>query len=144
MRVYKWFWAMTLLALATTGEAVADPRSITALGEGMPQPGQSLDDVRALKVIAASKMICDTDADKPKLSEPRLMDNPHRGSDHVRRCALFAKGADGGWDLASIPTLAGPARLWLTFVEQGGGGRYRLAQLSLWAKMGGWDKVAKT
>ena len=83
------------------------------------------------------------DADKPKLADPRLMEQ-QTGRDfaRIRRCSVFAPGAGDSWVQGEIPSLAGPARLWLTFVEQGGGGRFRLAQFSLWAKRSGWDKVA--
>ncbi len=134
---------LALLALAATAEARADLRGITALGADLPMPGGTFDEVKALKLESNQRLICDSDADKPKLAEPRLLELRHgRSGLHVRRCTVLAPGANGAWELSPVPTLAGPTRLWLLFVEQGGGGRYRLAQISLWAKVDAWNKVA--
>jgi hypothetical protein len=125
--------------------AAANPRAVTALSPALPVPGAAFDDARAMELDKNQRLICDTDTDKPAVMIPaKLMDPlPGRGSARVRRCSVFQQEPGNIWRQATIPSLAGPARLWLTFVEQGTG-HYRLAQLSLWAKRETWDKVAKT
>jgi hypothetical protein len=139
-------FAVTVFAagvLAFAFEAKADRRSVDALGQNLPQPGTSFDDVRAIKLPDGQKLVCDSDAEKPRLDQPKFMDPPsNHGPVRVRRCAVFAPGAGDVWHLGQVPSVAGPARLWMIFVEQGIGGRFRLAQFSLWAKLDGWDKIA--
>lgn len=126
------------------GPAEADPRAVRALADGLPMPGTFLDEVRSMPQPDGRRLICESDADKPKLANPGLMAQQRgRGSDHVRRCALFGDDGTGTWVQATRDTAFGPARLWLVFVEQGLSGRYRLAQLGLWAKTTEWDKAAK-
>ncbi|OAN52361.1 hypothetical protein A6A04_01335 [Paramagnetospirillum marisnigri] len=139
--------ALTLAgaALALATEARADSRAVTTLGTGLPQPGASFEDVRGMTLADGQRLICDSDPDKPRLEQPKFMDPPSaRGPVRIRRCAVFAPGEGERWRLGHIPSLAGPSRLWLVFVEQGIGGRFRLAQLSLWAKRESWDKVARS
>jgi hypothetical protein len=137
---------MAVLAFLASADAWADSRAVTALNPSLPQPGTAFEDASKMTLAQGQRLICDSDTDKPKLAKPALMEiQGGRGSDRVRRCSVFAPGSDGGgWVQGMVPSLAGPARLWMTFVEQGGGGRLRLAQLSLWAKRDGWDKVAKS
>lgn len=132
-----------VVATALAGEAWADRRLVEAMGPNLPLPGSPYEDARSLKLADGQRLVCDSDPDKPKFDQPRYMDPPtSRGAVRIRRCAVFAPGPNDVWHLGEVPSLAGPARLWMVFVEQGTGGRFRLAQLSLWAKRDGWDKVA--
>jgi hypothetical protein len=137
-------WCLALAAAcAAWGPAMADPKVVRALGEGLPQPGAQLEDVRAMKLDPGRKIVCESDMEKPRLANPGLMQAQRsRGADHVRRCAVFADDGKGVWSLAGVPTAFGEARLWLIFVEQGSQGRYRLAQFSLWGRNAEWDKAA--
>ncbi|RAU23048.1 hypothetical protein CU669_04975 [Paramagnetospirillum kuznetsovii] len=129
---------------ALAPDAKAESRAVAVLGANLPQPGMSFDDARAIRLPNGQKLVCDSDSDKPKLDQPKYMDPPsNRGPVRIRRCAVFAPGDGDVWHLGQVPSLAGPARLWLVFVEQGIGGRFRLAQFSLWAKQDGWDKAAQ-
>lgn len=124
--------------------AAADPRAVRALAEDLPLPGAAYEDVRAMPHPGGRRMVCESDTDKPRLARPGLMAQQRgRGADHVRRCALFVDDGTGAWVQAARDTAFGPARLWLIFVEQGASGRYRLAQLSLWAKTSEWDRAAR-
>lgn len=144
MRESKRICMVAALAFLASGDAWADPRAVAALSASLPQPGAAFDDVQAIKLAEGQRLVCDSDADKPKLANPALMESQSgRGPARVRRCSVFTPGTNDKWVPAQIPSLAGPARLWLTFVEQGIGGRFRLAQFSLWAKRDGWDKTAK-
>jgi len=135
--------ALIALALASAGPAAADPREIEALVPSLPMPGTDFEDIRAFKLPVDNRLVCDTDQDKPVLAAPKLMaPQAGRTGGRVRRCSVFAAGPAQAWAQATLPTLAGPARLWLTYVEQGNGGRYRLAQVSLWAKRDSWTVVA--
>lgn len=126
------------------GPAEADPRAVRALADDLPMPGAFLDEVRSMAHPGGRRLVCESDTDKPKLANPGLMAQQRgRGADHVRRCALFVDDGTGTWVQAARDTAFGPARLWLIFVEQGASGRYRLAQLGLWAKTSEWDKAAK-
>ncbi|MDO8607417.1 MAG: hypothetical protein Q7R40_12845 [Phaeospirillum sp.] len=142
----KQFPVIAILALLASGDAWADPRAVAALGLQLPLPGATFDDVREIKLADGQRLVCDSDADKPKLVNPSLLElQSARGPTRVRRCSVFQPGGGDVWVPGMVPSLAGPARLWLTFVEQGIGGRFRLAQFSLWAKRdNGWDKVAKS
>lgn len=145
MRVLKRISAMTVLACLASGDAWADPRAVAALSPSLPLPGSAFDDAREIKLGPGQRLVCDSDTDKPKLADPGLLEHRSgRGPARIRRCAVFVPGGNGGWVQGEVPSLAGPARLWLTFVEQGIGGRFRLAQFSLWAKRDGWDKVARS
>ena len=136
-------FAIAVLALFGGGPVLADQKVVGALGENLPLPGALFEDVRAMKLASGYRIVCESDTDKPRLANPGLMQAQRsRGSDHVRRCSVFADDGKDNWALAGIPTVFGPARLWLIFVEHGAQGRYRLAQFSLWAKVGDWDKAA--
>ena len=144
MRASKRKTAIAVLAFLASADAWADQRAVPALNPSLPQPGSAFEEVSKIKLDQGQRLVCDSDTDKPKLANPALMEHQGgRSPVRVRRCSVFAPGGDAGWVQATVPSLAGPARLWLTFVEQGTGGRLRLAQLSLWAKRDGWDKVAK-
>ncbi len=145
MREPRRISVIAILAFLASGDVWADPRAVAALSTALPQPGAAYDDVRQIKLDPGQRLVCDSDSDKPKLANPALMEHQGgRGPTHVRRCSVFAPGGESGWVQGEVPSLAGPARLWLTFVEQGTDGRYRLAQFSLWAKRDGWDKVVKS
>ena len=146
MRASKRKTAMAVLAFLISADAWADSRAVTALNPSLPQPGTAFEDASKVKLAQGQRLVCDSDTDKPKLADPALMElQGGRSPVRVRRCSVFAPGSNtAGWVPGTVPSLAGPARLWMTFVEQGTGGRLRLAQLSLWAKRDGWDKVAKS
>ncbi|KIL97464.1 hypothetical protein CCC_00525 [Paramagnetospirillum magnetotacticum MS-1] len=132
-----------MVLIAAWGPAMADPKVVRALGEGLPQPGAQMEDVRAMKLAPDRRIVCESDVEKPRLANPGLMQAQRsRGADHVRRCAVFVDDGKGVWSLAGVPTVFGDARLWLIFVEQGSQGRYRLAQFSLWGRNSEWDKAA--
>lgn len=131
------------IVLGQPGKALADQRALSALAPGLPGLGTRLEDVRTMALPEGLRLICDADEETLKLADPQLLKRQNgRDSSRVKLCTIVGPGTGAGWDLASIPSLAGPARLWLLFVEQGGGGRHRLARASLWAHRDGWDKVA--
>lgn len=134
---------LAMLAVLASGYAWADPRAVAALSLALPLPGATFDDVRQIKLEPGQRLVCDSDTDKPRLANPSLL-APQPGRARIRRCSVFMSGGDGGWVPGEIPSLAGPAQLWLTFVEQGTGGHFRLARFSLWARLDGWDKVARS
>ncbi|CCG42609.1 conserved exported hypothetical protein [Magnetospirillum molischianum DSM 120] len=142
------FWLATMLVFSATvlpGEALADQRALSALAPSLPSLGSRLEDVRTMALPEGLRLICEADEGTPKLADPQLLKRHNsRDPSRVKFCTIIAPGSEAGWELASIPSLAGPARLWLLFVEQGGGGRHRLARVSLWAHRDGWDKVAST
>jgi hypothetical protein len=144
MRLRNWLTAAVLTVFLTAGAAHADPKTVSVLGNGIPSPGAQLEDVRAQSWPTGQRLICDYDDDKPKLAQRDVLAPQPGRSGRVRRCALFTDSGNGTWALGTMPTVGGPARLWLLFVENGGAGRYRLAQVSLWAKRDGWDKVVAT
>jgi len=126
-----------------SGGASADQRALSALAPGLPTLGARLDEVRTMALADGQRLVCDTDEDVPKLADPLLLKRQNsRDSTRVKLCTILAPGSGAGWELSSIPSLAGPARMWMLFVEQGGGGRHRLARVSLWAHRDGWDRVA--
>jgi len=143
-------WLATVLVFSAIvmgppGQALADQRALSALAPGLPGLGSRLEDVRTMTLPEGMRLVCDGDEDALKLADPHLLKRQtSRDSARVRLCTIVAPGSGAGWELASIPTQAGPARLWLLFVEQGGGGRLRLARASLWVHRDGWDKVAAT
>lgn len=142
MKAWSVFCGMMALVL-WPGDARAEAGVIRALADDLPQLGVTLDEARAMAHPGGRRMVCESDTDKPRLANPGLMTQQRaRGADHVRRCALFVDDGTGTWRQATRDTAFGPARLWLIFVEQGAPGRYRLAQLSLWAKTAEWDKAA--
>ncbi len=143
MKARSWFIAIVAAALLGTGAARADQKVVGALSQDLPQPGALFEDVRAMKLAPGRRIVCESDADKPRLANPGLMKPQRgRGADHVRRCSVFADDGTDNWVQAGVATVFGEARLWLIFVEHGAQGRYRLAQLSLWAKSTDWDKAA--
>ncbi|EME70405.1 hypothetical protein H261_08783 [Paramagnetospirillum caucaseum] len=132
-----------MAAIVAWGPALADPKVVRALGEDLPQPGALFEDVRAMKLAPGRRIVCESDTDKPSLANPgQMKPQRSRGADHVRRCSVFADDGGDSWRQAGVATVFGEARLWLIFIEHGAQGRYRLAQLSLWAKAGEWDKAA--
>lgn len=138
-----WLWFLIAAAPLACGPAWADQREVRVLGQNLPLPGAGLDEVRAMKLADGQRVVCETDGDKPRLANPRMMEQQRgRGADHLRRCSVFADAGGNSWVQANIATAFGEARLWLIFVEQGANGRYRLAQFSLWSKQGNWDKAA--
>ncbi|MBI3446302.1 MAG: hypothetical protein HY055_13335, partial [Magnetospirillum sp.] len=138
-----WLWTLTMMACLGIGAAWADQREVRVLGQDLPLPGTSLEDIRVMKLAKGQRLVCESDTDKPRLARPGLMEQQRgRTADHLRRCSIFADGGDNSWTQANIATAFGPARLWLIFVEQGANGRYRLAQFSLWSKRDNWDKAA--
>jgi hypothetical protein len=142
MLASRWLSGAMGLVLAA-GAAEADSRAVTALDPALPLPGATFDEARAMALAPGQRMICDTDSDKPALEQPRILEaQPGRGPVRVRRCSVFADTGKGGWGLSPVVTLAGPARLWLVFVEQGLGGRFRLAQLRLAAGRDHWVRAA--
>jgi hypothetical protein len=90
------------------------------------------------------KLLCDSDSEHPPLADPGLV-RAREGlpGGHLKLCTVIAAAGVKGWDRVSVPSLAGPAKVWLLFVEQGGNGsgRYRLARVSLWAGVEDWDRV---
>jgi hypothetical protein len=143
MTIQSGIWALAVVMITAWGPAMADPKVIRALGEDLPQPGALFEDVRAGKFLSGRRMVCDSDADKPRLANPGLMTvQRSRGADHVRRCSIFADDGTGAWSQVGVTTAIGEARLWLIFIEHGAQGRYRLAQFSLWANTSSWDKAA--
>ncbi len=131
------------MAWLGAGSALADPKVVGALGADLPQPGALFEDVRAMKLEPGRRIVCESDTDKPRLANPGMMKAQRsRGADHVRRCSVFVDDGTDNWGQASVSSAFGPARLWLIFVANGAQGRYRLAQFSLWAKSGDWDKAA--
>jgi hypothetical protein len=136
-------WALAVVMITAWGPAVADPKVVRALGENLPQPGALFEDVRAMTLAPGGRIVCESDADKPPLSNPGLMKAQRsRGADHVRRCSVFVDDGKGIWQQAQLKTAFGEARMWLIFIEHGAQGRYRLAQFSLWANRASWDRAA--
>lgn len=127
--------------LALTGPALADPVGATPLGSGLPRPGASLDDARTHPLADGQRLVCDSDTDKPRLANPALLRPRKTRDDHVRLCSVFVAEGET-WRQAEVGTAFGPARPWLTFVEIGSPGHYRLAQVSLWGRNADWDKAA--
>jgi hypothetical protein len=146
MRSNTWLRLSVAALLLASGAAHADSRAATILVPGLPLPGAIFEDVRdGLALGPGRRLVCDSDTDKPRMTQSQVLDSqPSRGPARVRRCAVLAPLAEpsGLWDMGTIPTVAGPARLWLVFVEQGIGGRFRLAQLRFSAGRENWDKTA--
>ncbi|CAA7613083.1 conserved exported hypothetical protein [Candidatus Terasakiella magnetica] len=143
MKAVVWLLASVMVAAASV-PAHAEHREITVLAPNLPNPGATLDEVRDIKLDKGLRLVCESDADKPRLAEPRLMDSQGgRSNVHIRRCSIFQAEQGDIWSQATIRSVAGPARIWMIFVQQGGIGRFRLAQFSLWAKTDGWDATAK-
>ncbi|CAA7621268.1 hypothetical protein [Magnetospirillum sp. SS-4] len=143
MRAGHWLIMAAGFALAAGG-ARADSRAVAILDAGLPLPGSAFEEARAMPLAPGQRLICDTDVDKPRLEPARILEpQSGRGSARVRRCSVFAPAAGGEvWTQAAIATLAGPARLWLVFVEQGAGGRFNLVQVRLSAARDQWDRIA--
>lgn len=140
---------VTLAAMVTASPpgVLADQRALTVLASGLPGLGATLDDVRAMPLPEGQRLICGGDEDSPPLADPTLVQSQTgRAPGRVRFCTVVTTAdtnAGSPWDQARIASLAGPARLWLVLVEQGGSGHYRLARVSLWANRTAWDKVAE-
>jgi hypothetical protein len=133
---------LSAVALPQAGGALADQRAISVLAHGLPGLGSRLDEARAIPLPEGQRLVCEADEDAPKLADPLLLKRQGgRDSARVRLCTVVTPGPGPGWEQSSLPTLAGPARVWLLFVEQGNG-RHRLARISLWAGRDGWDRVA--
>jgi hypothetical protein len=143
-----WFrlWAIMAVGLVLGGPAAAEPqgaepKAITALGAGLPSPGMSLEEARALPLASGQRLVCDSDGDKPRLADATLL-RPSKGrGERVRLCTILVERGDS-WQSAEVATAFGTARQWLTFVEFGPSGRYRLAQISLWGRLDDWDRAA--
>lgn len=149
MAAPRWLAVVALLvagSAAVPDRALADQRALTVLANGLPSLGASLDEVRAMPLPEGRRLLCGGDDNMPRLADPTLLEPlTGRASGRIRFCTVvaLAEGSTTRWSQAEIPSLAGPARLWLVLVEQGGGGRYRLARVSLWAGRDAWDKVVE-
>jgi len=149
MTAPRWLAVFVVLVagmVARPPEALADQRALAVLAPGLPSLGASLEEVRAMPLGGGQRLICGGDEEVPRLADPTLLKPlTGRASGRIRVCTVIAPGetASARWEQGTVSTLAGPARLWLVLVEQGGSGRYRLARVSLWASRAAWDKVVE-
>jgi hypothetical protein len=147
MRARKGLAAVMIAgAVLAGGGALAETTPLALLVPGVPPLGASLEEAQAMALPEAHRLLCDSDTEHPPLADPALVRaREGLGGTHLKLCTVIAPAGGHAWDTASMTTLAGPARVWLLFVEQGGNGsgHYRLARVSLWAQNGGWDRVAE-